>query len=267
MAVNPLLNSFTYPATIAHIESFKTLKAKETLARNLQRSLDTYENTNKITEVEFTYRAYAYLLDKHYPDYDTKLPKFITETKDATATFLLKYYIKQTSKGVVIDPLHVLNIFKDNSKVFMYLREYDTFYLFTKLLGKHKLAPTVVLAISQSKHINFADSTSPTTCLKPSTSVLDIDMTIGIKLVATGWKLDTYNINKTSYPHDKCIDFYLFLLSNRNNIPSSFNYYWDTLSAALLEDYGDELITQFKDQLKQQTRSITNYIPKLKERK
>jgi len=264
MSTNPLLNSFTYPATIAQIDGLKTLKAKEALARTLEKALGIHNSIKRVTQLEFTYQAYSYLLDKHYPNYSKKLPIFITETKDKVATQLLDHYIAETSRGKVIDPLHVLNVFKHTFKVFIQLYSYQMFYTFTKLLGKHKLAPTVVFALRERKHINFANTGDVTTS-EPSSSKVGKDTTVGITLAEETWDFGTYNHRAALRETNKSIDFYLFLLSNRNNIPPSFNYYWDTTAAALLEDYGDELITQFKDQLKQQTRSITNYLPKLKE--
>jgi len=269
-----LLNAFTYPATIAQIDSFKTLKQKEALARELSSMVGKYCIDYLNADYILTYKAYCYLLDKHYPNHQEKLPQFITKSKDSATVTIFYTYMNKFIEGETINIDDVLSTFEFTTTVYYTIYNENQFMYLNLLFKGNKLAGNLVLNLSSAKYHSYCSN------VLYQMEVLPIDSNTDLKHIAYsltgtnssitvtqpyGYDIDYYYIKKGTYSGltQQVISMYLYLLTcntlpNRNKV----DYYWNTLAQSFIDVLGTELLNEMLEFFKQATNSTKYYLNK-----
>ena len=269
-----LLNAFTYPATIAQIDSFKTLKQKEALARELSSGVDSYYIDYLNTDYILTYKAYCYLLDKHYPNHQEKLPQFITKIKDSATINIFNNYMNKFIKGETINIDDVLSTFEFTSTVYYSIYDENQFMYLNLLFKGNKLTGNLVLILNSINYYNYYSNVLyQVKALKENDStdlkhiVYSQDSTnLPITVTQTfGYSINYYAIKESTYRGltSQITSLYLYLLtcdtlSNKDKI----DYYWNTLAQSFIDVLGTEPLNEMLEFFKQATNSTKYYLNK-----
>jgi len=277
-----LINEFTYLPYIEKVKSLKTLKAKEALARELYIELDNRRYSDFFNkDFTLTYSIYCLLLDYYYPNYQEKLPKFITEIKDYFGNKLLEKFLDNAENNVTdfkftID--NVLETFKYSKKIFLTITNslYDRFINLNKLLKKEHLAATICINLNTSYYTNINSSLSGNIISKlkvlNSTKLISYSKAVDSDYFLTfiensSWNIGSYGaydvVVKNGNIEDglnNILDFYYYILSNRHILPNFYHHYWDTLAKELIHTFGIEYLQEMNDNWKTNIKTMNKYI-------
>jgi len=269
-----LLNAFTYPATIAQIDGFKTLKQKIILARDLSSVIGVYCKDHLNTNYILTYKAYCYLLDKHYPNHQENLPQFITKYKDHATINIFRAYMSAFIGGNPVNIDDVLSTFEFTTTVYYAIHNEDQFRDLNLLFKGNKLAGNLALEWSASSYYNYYDSVLyKAKALKPDRNV-DLKhirySLIGANLPITvtqvyAYSIDYYTVKEGRYKGltPQVISLYLYLLTC-NTLPNrdKVDYYWNTIAQSFIDVLGTEPLEEMLEFFKQTTNSTKYYLNK-----
>lgn len=270
-----LLNAFIYPATIAKIDNLKTLKQKEILARELANTIGSYYKNYLDLNYILTYKAYCYLLDKHYPNHQEKLPQFITVIKDTATIKIFNTYISKFIKGETININDVLSTFEFTNTVYYSLYNEKSFMYLNLLFKDKKLNGNLVIHIMTNTYFNYYNN------VLYNMKSLNIDKHKELKHIVYnlneinlpitiidnhGYKLSYYNIKKDQSSKSltaNIISLYLYLLTC-NTLPNKnkIDYYWNTLVKSFIDILGTEPLNEMLEFFKQATNSTKYYLNK-----
>jgi len=272
--MNKLLNAFTYPATIAQIDSFKTLKQKEALARELSSKIGRYHTNYLNTDYILTYKAYCYLLDKHYPNHQEKLPQFITKSKDRATVDIFKTYMNAFIEGETVNIDDVLSTFEFTTTVYYSIYNENQFMYLNLLFYSNKLAGNLVLELNNVNYYNYYNKIlykiktlkiNKDTDLKHIVYNQDIANLPITVIQPYGYGLNYYTIKEGTHKGltSQVISMYLYL-STCNILPNrdKIDYYWNTLAQSFIDVLGTKPLNEMLEVFKQSINSTKYYIRK-----
>jgi len=278
--MNKLLNAFIYPATIAEIDRLKTLKQKEALARKIEKVLKHAYDYLTIDYI-LTYKAYCYLLDKHYPNHQEKLPQFITTTKDYATVNIFKNYMDSfINDSNSVNIKDVLSTFEFTNTVYYSINEEKDFMYLNLLFKDAKLPGSLVLALKCINYYRYYENVFNNEGLSkiPKNANLKhlkytlIDNNLPITITRyNGYTINYYSIKESNHYDIKTnlddtitkpmINFYLYLLTC-NTLPNrdKIDYYWNTLAQSFIDVIGVEILNDMIKEFKQLTNSSEYYL-------
>lgn len=269
-----LLNAFTYPATIAQIDSFKTLKQKEDLARKLSSVISSYYRDYLNADYILTYKAYCYLLDKHYPNHQEKLPQFITKFKDNATVDIFNTYMHAFIEGSTVDIDDVLSTFEFTTTVYYTIYNENQFMYLNLLFKGNKLAGNLVLDLNSAKYHSYCSNVLYQMEVLPIDSSTDLKHIVynltstNLPITVTqpyGYGLNYHTIKESTHKGltSQVVSLYLYLLTC-NTLPNrdKIDYYWNTLAQSFIDVLGTEPLNEMLEFFKQATNNTKYYLNK-----
>ena len=269
-----LLNAFTYPPIIAQIDGFKTLKQKEALARKLSSVVGKYYKNYLNTNYILTYKVYCYLLDKHYPNHQEKLPQFITVNKDKATVNIFNAYMDTFINGEKVNIDEVLSTFEFTTTVYYNIYKENQFMYLNLLFKGNKLAGNLVLGLNTLSYHNYYNS------VLYKIKTLHHNRNINLKHVIYnqsgknssitvvqpyGYGLNYYTIKDGTQEvlTQQAVSMYLYILTC-NTLPNrgKIDYYWNTLAQSFIDVLGTEPLNEMLEFFKQATNSTKYYLNK-----